>query len=180
MEFELISIPSDDLYRQFEEAVSNLLYPSESDYGFTVHRFQAQYIGDSFSKINILREFYHDQPVGEPLQVEWAVMERLNSNGYYYFFRHFTDYISQTPGSDGMVVWEPEHRTRADLFQRLRDLWMKHLIRQRWFKVHLPDGANKTILIAGQLLQIEYAAETGEMITNPSDWFVLQTGTVET
>jgi Nuclease A inhibitor-like protein len=179
MAFKTISISADDLQVQLEAVTAGLLYPSESDEPITVARFTVDEVGERFSVDDLMKLFYAD--LEDTLPTQWAMMERLDSNGYQNFFRHYADFITQTPAANGaMTVWEPEHRERALVFQRLRDLWMNNLVHQRWFRVELPDGANKAIYIAGQLLVIDYNDETGESFTTPSDWFVLATGTVET
>jgi hypothetical protein len=178
MPLTLISLSSDELQAQLEATTDGLLYPSESDIQITVSRFTTEEVGDRFSDDDLKRLFYAD--LEEMLPTEWAMMERFDSNGYQNFFRHYADFITQTPASGAITVWEPEHRRRALLFQRLRDLWMNNLTHQRWFKVSPEGDANKAIYIAGQLLKIEYNDETGEIITTGDDWFVLTTGTVET
>lgn len=178
----LLSPDPNDFFNTLQGTVDGLLYPSESDVPFSVHRLSLESIGERFSEDDLVKTFYHDQSPDEPLQIEWTLMERIDTRGYSLFFRDLLDKITQRPQGDQggeIIYWEPAHRENADKYRRLRDLFMDNLINQRWFKVHLPDNVNKAIFIAGQFVSIEFDENTNAITPTPGDWFVLQTGTVE-
>lgn len=174
--FENLSISEESFLQQLQEAAGPLFYFSETEMPVRVHRISDWQGHYRISSSDLLRKFFDGQKVRK---VEWSNMEVPGSKGYQRFFRHQLDFISQD-GRGNIQIRYPVEREHALLWRRLRDLWIDHLVRQRWFKVHLSDGVQKRIFAAGQFLEIRINPTTNEVQMFPGAWFVLETGAVET
>lgn len=176
MPFEKLSPAPETFLQTLQEAAAPLFYLSETDMPVRVHRLTGSDGLVRFSTADLLQRFF---PSERKLKVEWAGMERTDSKGFNQFFRTYTDRIIQnTP--DSFTVRYPEELDQLEKWRTLRNIWMDHCVRQRWFKVHLSDGAKKAVFAVGQLLTVEFDADTNELRTQPGEWFVLETGTIET
>jgi hypothetical protein len=164
--------------KSLEDAVANLYYPSETEKPFKVSHFTQEQVGERFSTTDLQKLFYPDQAPDEPIDAEWALLERVDTNGYHNFFKHYADKITQFPHGE-IVYWEPAFREQAAKWRVLRDLILGNLIHQRWFKVNFSGSARKDIFVVGQLVQIDFNTDTNEITPLPIDWFVLATGAVE-
>ena len=165
--------------RELQEAVSTLLYPSESDAEIVVHQFTQDQIGERLSATDIQKLFFPDVESMDELDVDYAMMERTDMNGYTNFFRHYIDKITQSPSGE-IIFWEPSHRERADKFRKLSTLLLDNMLHQRWFKMNNNGASKKGIFVGGQLVTITFNDETNELTSMPSDWFILATYTIET
>jgi hypothetical protein len=163
--------------QSLETVTATLLYPSESDEPITVHHFTLKQVGERFSTSDLQKLFFPDQAPDEPIDAEWAILERLDTNGYQYFFKHYLDKITQFAHGE-IVYWEPAYREQATKWRVLRDLLLDNLIHQRWFKVNT-GGVRKRIYVAGQLPQIDFDTDTNGITAQAGDWFVLSTVSIE-
>ncbi|MFM8362050.1 MAG: hypothetical protein ACKOA4_05060 [Haliscomenobacter sp.] len=177
MPFQRLSLKPEELLQALREAAAPLFYLSETDMPVQVHHLQGSAAVARFSGDDLLHRFF---PGNESsLKVESAGMERADCPGYVHFFRNYTDKIIQSD-PDTFRVRYPEELEQTEKWRVLKDLWMDNTIHQRWFKVHLADGAKKAVFSIGQCLAVEFDPDTNELKTEPGDWFALETGTVET
>jgi hypothetical protein len=177
MPFQRLSPEPEELLQALRDAAAPLFYLSETDMPVQVHRLAESAAIARFSSSDLLRRFFPNDR--GKLKVEWAGMERTDCQGYARFFRNYTDKIIQSSPDDFRVRY-PEELEQTEKWRVLKDLWMDNTIRQRWFKVHLADGAKKAVFSVGQHLAVAFDPDTNELKTEPGDWFVLETGTVET
>jgi hypothetical protein len=179
MAIQRLSPTPEEFLQQLQEAVSSLLYPSESDIAIEAHHFTKDQIGERLSATDIQKLFFPDVESMDELDVDYAMMERTDMNGYVNFFRHYIDKITQAPSGE-ITYWEPAHRDRADQFRKLSTLLLDNMLHQRWFKMNTNGARRKGIFIGGQLVDITFNDETNEMVSTPGDWFILTTHTIET
>ncbi|MBK7475750.1 MAG: hypothetical protein IPI11_06950 [Haliscomenobacter sp.] len=171
-----LSLLPENLLLQLQEAAMPLFYISETEKPVRVQRLAGTSGIARFSQSDLLRLLF---PGESRLKVEWSGMERPGMKGYQHFFRHYLEKISQTPAGE-VIIRMPVEREQAEYWRALHALWMDHFVRQRWFKVHLRDNVSKAVFAVGQHLEIALNPDTNEVTLTPGDWFVLQTGTVET
>ncbi|MBU6343661.1 MAG: hypothetical protein KGS48_19340 [Bacteroidetes bacterium] len=173
-----LSPNAEEFLNQLKEAVSGLLYPSESDIEITVHHFTKEQVGERLSTTDIKNLFFPEVESMDELDVDHAMMERTDMNGYTNFFRHYIDKITQYPSGE-IIYWEPAHRDRAEKFRKVSALLLDNLLHQRWFKMNPNGSARKHIFVGGQLVDIQFNDETNELTPTLGDWFVLATVSVE-
>lgn len=176
MPFQKLSPEPAAFLQSLSQACEPLFYLSETEKPVRAHHLVGAGRLSGFCPEDILTHFYPNQP---DLVVESADMHHTGTTGFASFFRHFPDKLIQL--EDGSFSCRyPEELEQVEKWRVLRDLWMDSCVRQQFFRVHLPNAPEKGIFAAGQLLDIELDPDTNEMHLNPGDWFVLETGTIET
>lgn len=181
MALKLITHTPDELLKAFQIETSSLLYVSETDAPIQVQILNRELIGNTFSGEDIENIFYGKDNEFEPVDVEWAEANRLESNGTQFFFRDSCNIVTTYPNNE-YYVHEAHHRNDTPAWRRLRDLFFDNLVQQRWFRIELkePNAARFDIYLVGRQLQIEEDSETNETKTELLDWFVLSTHVIET
>jgi hypothetical protein len=174
----LISLAEDALLNQFKTCISPLLYPSETDAPIEIRTLSTNVVGEAISSQDIKRIFY---PNEEIQRIEWLEANRLDSHGISRFFKQQAAIITTMPDNT-FWVRERYHREQAPLWRALREMFLDHLVQQKWFKVYLSNenAARADVYLAGRHLEILENPETNEIKTRPLDWFILKTYVIET
>ena len=181
MAFQKISLTEHELLLALQEAVSPLLYPSETDAPFEIRILPADQVSGQFTMDEIERSFYTALGRKLPVSHQRAEFNRSDSTGARNFFNDRLDVISTTPNHE-IIYHEVDHRHQAPLWRHLHDLIFDNLVNGRWFKTDLSgsNAARKDIFVVGQHVNIEVNPDTNEMRSSLANWFVLSTYTIET